>query len=200
MSRGPAAADARRVAAAPLAHRGPDGRMPVHACQKWQGPLCTFICLAEIGHRRGDRSLLPLRDQFREWLFAERHLLPPHSLLIPGQEDRFRRCACQEGFQAWSEMRLGIADDTTEELIRRLKRWQWPDGGWNCDKRPEARPRAARGAHGEPVVADRGTPRRCAPSRCTRSSRGAGRRGPRHAAPPRCSFRGASSAGARTAP
>ena len=126
------------ASAAMLAYRGPDGRMPVHAYQKWQGPLWTFACLAEIGHRGGDRSLLPLRNQFREWLFAERHLQPPHSLLIPGQEDRFRRCACQEGFQAWSEMRLGIADETTEELIRRLKRWQWPDGGWNCDKRPEA--------------------------------------------------------------
>jgi hypothetical protein len=131
-------ADLEPAAAALVAHLGPDGRMPVHAYQKWQGPLWTLVCLAETGHRRGDQSLLPLRDQFREWLFAERHLRPPHSLLIPGQEDRFRRCACQEGFQAWSEMRLGIADETTEELIRRLKRWQWPDGGWNCDKRREA--------------------------------------------------------------
>lgn len=134
----PTASDRAAASAAMLAHRGPDGRMPVHAYQKWQGPLWTFICLAEIGQRRGDRTLLPLREQFREWLFAERHLQPPHSLLIPGQEDRFRRCACQEGFQAWSEMRLGIADERTEELIARLKRWQWPDGGWNCDKRPEA--------------------------------------------------------------
>ncbi len=131
-------ADPEPAALALLAHVGPDGRMPVHGYQKWQGPLWTLVCLAEIGHRRGDLSLLPLRDQFREWLFAERHMRPPHSLLIPGQEDRFRRCACQEGFQAWSEMRLDIADGTTEELIRRLKRWQWPDGGWNCDKRPEA--------------------------------------------------------------
>lgn len=135
----PSADRVRAAAAALLAHRGPDGRAPVHAYQKWQGPLWTFVCLAEVGHRRGDRSLLPLRDQFREWLFAERHLEPPRSLLIPGQEDRFRRCACQEGFQAWSEMRLGLADEATEELVRRLKRWQWPDGGWNCDKRPEAR-------------------------------------------------------------
>ena len=135
----PTASERAAAASAMLAHRGPDGRMPVHAYQKWQGPLWTFVCLAEIGHRRGDRSLVPLRDQFREWLFAERHMQFPHSLLIPGQEDRFRRCACQEGFQAWSEMRLGIADESTEELIRRLKRWQWPDGGWNCDKRPEAR-------------------------------------------------------------
>ena len=134
----PTASDRAAASSALLAHRDPDGRMPVHAYQKWQGPLWTFVCLAEIGHRRGDRLLLPLREQFREWLFSERHLRPPHSLLIPGQEDRFRRCACQEGFQAWSEMRLGIADERTEELVRRLKRWQWPDGGWNCDKRPAA--------------------------------------------------------------
>ncbi|MCK4374553.1 MAG: hypothetical protein KAX19_04460, partial [Candidatus Brocadiae bacterium] len=24
------------------------------------------------------------------------------------------------------------------ELVRRLIKWQWPDGGWNCDKKPEA--------------------------------------------------------------
>jgi hypothetical protein len=23
-------------------------------------------------------------------------------------------------------------------LVSRLLQWQWPDGGWNCDKRPEA--------------------------------------------------------------
>ncbi len=23
--------------------------------------------------------------------------------------------------------------------MHRLQRWQWPDGGWNCDKRPQAR-------------------------------------------------------------
>ena len=26
----------------------------------------------------------------------------------------------------------------TEELAARLIKWQWVDGGWNCDKRPEA--------------------------------------------------------------
>jgi hypothetical protein len=25
-----------------------------------------------------------------------------------------------------------------QELIERLIKWQWPDGGWNCDKRPRA--------------------------------------------------------------
>jgi hypothetical protein len=34
---------------------------------------------------------------------------------------------------------LGLADDRTDELVSRLASWQWPDGGWNCDRRPQAR-------------------------------------------------------------
>jgi hypothetical protein len=30
------------------------------------------------------------------------------------------------------------ADERADELARRLKSWQWPDGGWNCDKNPGA--------------------------------------------------------------
>jgi len=33
---------------------------------------------------------------------------------------------------------LGIADSRTDELAGNLRRWQWPDGGWNCDRRAEA--------------------------------------------------------------
>lgn len=31
-----------------------------------------------------------------------------------------------------------MADERTEELLSRLRKWQWPDGGWNCDKNPAA--------------------------------------------------------------
>lgn len=63
----------------------------------------------------------------------------PRSLSIPGQEERFRRCASQEGNAIWYSIALGIDDESTQELVRRLIRWQWPDGGWNCDKNPGAR-------------------------------------------------------------
>ncbi len=33
---------------------------------------------------------------------------------------------------------MGLADGRTEQLADRLLNWQWSDGGWNCDKRPEA--------------------------------------------------------------
>jgi hypothetical protein len=36
-------------------------------------------------------------------------------------------------------LKLGIADERTDILVERLKVWQWPDGGWNCDKRSEAK-------------------------------------------------------------
>ena len=138
--------DANTAAELLLAHRDADGRIctypergQTHPYQKWQGPHWTLVCLAEIGYRSGDRSLEPMRDQFYDWLLAPRHLAPPRSVLIPGQEDRFRRCAGQEGAAVWYSLSLGIADDRTEELVDRLLRWQWPDGGWNCDKRPQAR-------------------------------------------------------------
>jgi len=121
-----------------LSHRLADGTIATNPYKKWQGPHWTLVSLAEIGYPPGDRSLLPMRDQFYGYLFAPHHLTPPQSLLIPGQEDRFRRCASQEGYAIWYSLTLGLADDRTEELVRRLKRWQWPDGGWNCDKRPQA--------------------------------------------------------------
>jgi hypothetical protein len=49
-----------------------------------------------------------------------------------------RRCASQEGNAVWYSLVLGLADERTEELAERLARWQWPDGGWNCDKKPHA--------------------------------------------------------------
>ncbi len=129
-----------------LTWRSPDGtiqtspeRHQTHAYQKWQGPHWTLYSLAEIGYPPGDSSLAPMRDQFYAWLLAPSHLRPPHTLVIPGQEDRVRRCASQEGCTVWYSLRLGLADARTEELVRRLREWQWPDGGWNCDKRPAAR-------------------------------------------------------------
>jgi hypothetical protein len=128
-----------RIARQLLAHRGRDGRIATHPYRKWQGPHWTLYSLALAGYPPGDKSLLPMRDQVYDWLFEPAQLVYRRSLLIPGQEDRFRRCASQEGNAAWYSIRLGIDDGRTRELVDRLVAWQWPDGGWNCDKRPEAR-------------------------------------------------------------
>ncbi len=116
-----------------------NGTINTNPYKKWQGPLWTLVSLAHIDYPKGDDFLLPMRDQVYDWLLEERHLKFPRSYLIPGQENRFRRCAGQEAYTIWFTLKLGIADERTDILVDRLKEWQWPDGGWNCDKRKEAR-------------------------------------------------------------
>lgn len=44
-----------------------------------------------------------------------------------------------EGNTVWSQLILGIVDEERVPLlVDRLIACQWPDGGWNCDKRPAA--------------------------------------------------------------
>ena len=122
-----------------LSHLQADGTIATNPYKKWQGPLWTLVSLALIEYPPGDRFLIPIRDQAYDWLLSPNHLRFFRTLVIQGQEDRVRRCASQEGFVIWSTLKLGIADGRTRTLVERLKRWQWPDGGWNCDKRPQAR-------------------------------------------------------------
>lgn len=116
-----------------------NGTINTNPYKKWQSPLWTLVSLAHIDYPKGDEFLLPMRDQVYDWLLEEKHLKFPRSYLIPGQENRFRRCAGQEAYTIWFTLKLGIADERTDILVDRLKEWQWPDGGWNCDKRKEAR-------------------------------------------------------------
>jgi hypothetical protein len=53
-------------------------------------------------------------------------------------QGRHRRCASQQGTALWSVLTLGLADSRAADLVERLLHWQWPDGGWNCDRDPDA--------------------------------------------------------------
>jgi len=116
-----------------LGSRDSQGRFPWYAYQKWNGSFWTFLVLADMGYPPGDESLIPLREQTLEWL-----LDPGRLKSIPLINGRWRRCACQEGGAVFSLLRLGLADSRVEQLVQMLLKWQWPDGGWNCDKHPEA--------------------------------------------------------------
>jgi len=126
-----------------LSRRGPDGTIRLgkeyHAYRKFQGAHWTLAALAELGYPRGDQALLPIVGQVHDWLTSRQHLLPPATQVISGQEDRVRRCASQEGLAIWYLHELGLVDERVEVLVDRLVAFQWPDGGWNCDKNPAAR-------------------------------------------------------------
>lgn len=53
-------------------------------------------------------------------------------------DGRYRRCASQQGNALYSIEKLGLADERSDALAERLMHWQWPDGGWNCDRNPSA--------------------------------------------------------------
>ncbi len=116
-----------------LSERDKNRKIVFHAYKKWSGAHWVLTSLADIGYPPGDETLIPLREQIYDWLLSK-----DHEKRIKSVDGRVRRCASQEGNAIFSTLSLGLADDRTEELVRRLHQWQWPDGGWNCDKNPKA--------------------------------------------------------------
>jgi hypothetical protein len=114
---------------------------------KWQGVHWVLASLADIGYPREDPSLYPLRDRlldcwlkptyFREFV-AETEAEAYRHPGVPVLRGRARRCASQQGNALYSLATLGIADERSDSLVERLLHWQWPDGGWNCDRDPVA--------------------------------------------------------------
>jgi hypothetical protein len=121
------------IAASLLSERDAEGRIPYHPYAKWYGAHWVLADLADVGHPPGDPSLVPLREQVYGWLLSERHAKRIRSI-----RGRVRRCASQEGNALFYLLSLGLADERTDLLAERLLEWQWPDGGWNCDKNPAA--------------------------------------------------------------
>jgi hypothetical protein len=115
---------------------------------KWQGAHWVFAALADIGYPEADEGLVPLRDQvFALWLrpayFEEFEATSKQQVYrrghgVPVMRGRHRRCASQQGNALLSATKLGLDDADSERLVERLLHWQWPDGGWNCDKNPSA--------------------------------------------------------------
>jgi hypothetical protein len=131
-----------------LSLRGPDGRIPGSPYAKWSGAHWILSVLADLGYPPGDRSLLPLRDQVYDLWLSTNHTREKvvtketkNNLYgggVPIVRGLARRCASQEGNALYSTLALGLADERADRLAENLLRWQWPDGGWNCDRNPSA--------------------------------------------------------------
>jgi hypothetical protein len=132
-----------------LARRDARGRITAKrgVYDKWQGAHWILASLADLGYPEGDDSLLPVRDQVLDcWLSREFY----EEFEATGKADAYRRagvpvirgrprrCASQQGYTLYYLIALGLADDRVHDLAERLLHWQWSDGGWNCDKKPDA--------------------------------------------------------------
>lgn len=113
-----------------LSERGPDGTIDTHPYAKWYGAHWVLVTLAELGYPSGDQSLIPLRDQVLDWLFSNAYLSGLGEI-----RGLSRLHGSIEGNAVWAMLMLGLADERTEQLVERLRQAQWPDGGWNCDRK-----------------------------------------------------------------
>jgi hypothetical protein len=117
-----------------LAGQQRDGGFGVHPYQKWTGAHWRLVSLVELGIPRGIRKGVKAADQVLRWLTGGGHRRGIRTV-----NGRTRRCASQEGNALGVCSYLGIAGDPrVRQLAESLVEWQWPDGGWNCDIRPEA--------------------------------------------------------------
>ncbi|WP_301113327.1 hypothetical protein [Microbacterium sp.] len=102
---------------------------------KWDGTHWRLVELADLAAMGTAVSMSEVRSmvdaEFR-WLLGDGHVGGIRT--IAGLT---RAHASQEGNAIYALSILGWADDQrTKALAERLMSWQWPDGGWNCDRGP----------------------------------------------------------------
>ena len=99
--------------------------------QKWTGAFWRLISLVELAVPPGEPRAVAAFEHVLAWLV-------PRVTKVDVVAGRVRRCASQEGYAVAVACRLGLArDPRIRTMARSLIEWQWPDGGWNCDKRPQ---------------------------------------------------------------
>jgi hypothetical protein len=129
--------DAAQVLDGPMVRRlfegqQPDGGFGVNVYNKWKGAHWRLVSLVELGVPEGEPRALAAAETVLHWLTGK-----SHRAAVLRIEGRVRRCASQEGNALAVMSRLGIADDPrTRILAEGLMEWQWPDGGWNCARKP----------------------------------------------------------------
>ena len=106
----------------------------IHPYNKWMGAHWRLVSLVELGIPAGEPRAVAAIEGELSWLTGE-----AHRSHIPTIDGRTRRCASQEGNALAVSCRLGLASDPRVVMLAKsLVAWQWPDGGWNCDKRQQA--------------------------------------------------------------
>ncbi len=117
-----------------------------HAYKKWNGAHWILATLSDIGHPY-DKNLSPIIDQVMDtWLqpvYMESVILKKpvpcwKDKGVPIINGRARRCGSQHANILYSALSLGFIDERADQLAELLMKWQWPDGGWNCDRVPAA--------------------------------------------------------------
>jgi hypothetical protein len=117
-----------------LAGQRPDGSFGNHPYAKWGGAHWRLVSLVDLGVPPDTPGLRDAASTVLDWLSGE-----GHARGVKVIDGRARTCGSKEGNALAVATYLGMADDPrARHIAANLVRWQWPDGGWNCDKHPNA--------------------------------------------------------------
>jgi hypothetical protein len=106
----------------------------VHAYSKWGGAFWRLLSLVDLGVEPGHPGAVAAAEETLEWVASPRRLAEIHKRRIDG---RVRRCASQDGRALQACIDIGLRGDLRlDVLAESLVDTQWPDGGWNCDRKP----------------------------------------------------------------
>ncbi len=129
---------AEDVASGPIASRllagqHQDGGFGVQPYQKWMGAHWRLVNLVELGMPPGEPRVMAALESVLTWIGGEED--PAQALRI---RDMYRVHGSIYANALAVATRLGRATDQRATRVAEwLIFWQWPDGGWNCDRHPQ---------------------------------------------------------------
>ena len=109
-----------------------------HPYAKWTGLHWRLVSLMDLGV---PLAVVQGRVDFdREFGWLTGHGKEPRRRKVPVLDGRSRVCGSQDGNALAVAVHFGMAHDPRSRVLAEaLVDWQWPDGGWNCDRHPEAK-------------------------------------------------------------
>ncbi len=111
-----------------------DGGFGCHPYDKWMGAHWRLRSAVDLAIPEKEKRAVAAINGVLHWLTG-----PEHAKNIRLIDGRIRRCGSQEGNALGVCSLLGLAGKPeVKYLAESLISWQWPDGGWNCDKMPGA--------------------------------------------------------------
>jgi hypothetical protein len=109
-----------------------DGGFGVNPYQKWMGAHWRLVSLVELGATASDSRVAAALDHVLDWISADDD--PEEALRI---RDLYRVHGSIYANALAVATKLGkAADERAGKVAEWLIVWQWPDGGWNCDRHP----------------------------------------------------------------
>lgn len=117
-----------------LENQNADGGFGKNPYRKWTGAHWRLVSLVNLAVPEDNPHVLNMAEHVLDWIYGR-----GVRGQFPVKNNRARMHASVYGNPIGSCSYLGLGSDhRVKFLVELLMKNQWPDGGWNCDPKPEA--------------------------------------------------------------